>query len=509
MARQPGAEMANVETPSPAAKLSMPQIVELIRENGLRADVELDSALQGMKPEDFRDFAALWTKKVRENIWGYETRVRAILDRWFELDPTSAKKFSVDICVRDRDPVGTPGIYFRKLVAKQAARYDRKWALENLLCDEARLQAWSGNAALMSEVMRQDPALAKEWMTKLENSSLRPSILAGYIDGLAKRDPQQAFEMAIAEKGSERGELINCAIRAAASQGTGAALQMLEKINDPNLQQDAAFHALSVLSNENQIDPFRFLDETIGKENLMLEGNLRALMPQLVEPNPSAAALWATTLPDANRSKCMNEILWLWSNQDPESAVAWIQNKIADPACSAEVRSSLEEWGRLIPVTRLFDEGKPRDAIALVSHGSPSGQLAGLVAWRLFQQDPAAAGEWVSSLPPEAGVSAAGTVARSWIVQDPMATAAWVERLPAGATRDAALRNMINAVSEVDAEGASRWVDLFADQKERDSGVSQVFANWVLRDSRAAREWLRGLSGVDDEWKARLIKRLP
>jgi hypothetical protein len=509
MARQPGAEMANVETPSPAAKLSMPQIVELIRENGLRADVELDSALQGMKPEDFRDFAALWTKKVRENIWGYETRVRAILDRWFELDPTSAKKFSVDICVRDRDPVGTPGIYFRKLVAKQAARYDRKWALENLLCDEARLQAWSGNAALMSEVMRQDPALAKEWMTKLENSSLRPSILAGYIDGLAKRDPQQAFEMAIAEKGSEREELINCAIRAAASQGTGAALQMLEKINDPNLRQDAAFHALSVLSNENQIDPFRFMDEAIGKENLQLEGYLRALMPRLMESSPSAAISWATTLPDGNRSRIMNEILFLWSNEDPESAVAWIQAKVADSQASAEVRSSLEEWGRQIAVKKLLDEGKPQDAIALASQGSTSAPLAGMVAWRLLEQDPAAAGQWVSSLPPEASGHAASTVVRNWIYQDPAATATWVEGLPAGASRDAALGTMIQHVSEVDAEAASRWVGLFANQKGREGGVSEVYAKWVLRDPHSAREWLRGLSGVDDEWKARLIKGLP
>jgi hypothetical protein len=508
MVRVPGVEVANAETPSPVAKPSMPRIVELIREKGIRADDELRAALQAMSPEDFRDFAALWTKKVRENVWGNEARVHAIFDRWFELDPVSAKKFSEDVCVGDRE-LGTAASFFRSLVAECAARYDPQWALENLLSAEPGIPGMTHNAALMSEVVRQDPALAKEWMTRLENSSLRPSILAGYIDGLAKKDPQQAFEIALAEKGFERGNLINCAIRAAASQGTGVALQMLEKINDPGLRRDAAFQALSVLSNESQIDPFRFLDDTIGKEKLKMEGWLRIFMPQFVESNPSAAASWATTLPDANRSRIMNWVLELWSNQDPESAVAWIQEKVADGESSAEARSSLEEWGRLIAVKRLFDEGKWQDAIALVSHGTPSGDLAGLFAWRLVQQDPAAAGEWVSSLPPEASVLAAGNVARSWIVQDPTATAAWVGRLPAGPARDAALSNMIAAVSEVDAEGASRWVDLISDQKQRESGVSEVFTNWVARDSRAAREWLRDLSGVDDKWKARLMKGLP
>jgi hypothetical protein len=507
MVRVPGAESANVESPSPVAKPSMPQIVELIQKKGLRTDVELRLALQVMGPEDFRNLAALWTKKVRENVRGKEARMSAIFDRWFELDPVSAKKFSQDVCMRDRE-LGIAAGYFRSLVAECAARYDPKWALENLLSAEAGIPAMTHNAALMSEVMRQDPALAKEWMAKLEDSSLRPTILAGYIDGLAKKDPQQALEIALAEKGFERANLVYCAIRAAASQGTGVALQMLEKIKDPGLQRDATFQALSVLSNESQIDPFRFLDDTIGKENLKMEGWLRIFMPQFVESNPSAAAAWATTLPDANRSTIMNWVLELWSNQDPESAVAWIQGKVADPESSAAARSSFEEWGRLIAVKRLFDEGKLQDAIAMVSHGSPSGELAGLVAWKLFQQDPAAAGEWVSSLPPDTSVLAAGNIARSWIVQDPTATAAWVERLPAGPARDAALSNMITMVSEVDAEGASRWVELFADQKNRDSGVGHVFANWVLCDSRAACQWLRGLPGVDDKWKARLMKGL-
>src|SRR4029434_4152141 len=103
MVRVPGVEVANAETPSPVAKPSMPRIVELIREKGIRADDELRAALQAMSPEDFRDFAALWTKKVRENVWGNEARVHAIFDRWFELDPVSAKKFSEDVCVGDRE----------------------------------------------------------------------------------------------------------------------------------------------------------------------------------------------------------------------------------------------------------------------------------------------------------------------------------------------------------------------------------------------------------------------
>jgi hypothetical protein len=133
MVRVSGAESANVETPAPEAKPSMPRIVELVREKGLRADVELHSALQAIGPEDFRDFAALWMKDVRENVRGNEARVRAILDRWFELDPASAKSFAKDVCNRNFQKENISAEFSRDLVAERAARCDPKWALEHLL----------------------------------------------------------------------------------------------------------------------------------------------------------------------------------------------------------------------------------------------------------------------------------------------------------------------------------------------------------------------------------------
>jgi hypothetical protein len=500
MVRVSGAEGANVETPTPEAKPSMPRIVELVRVKGLRADVELSSGLQVIRAEDFRDFAALWTKDMRENVNGNEVRVRAILDRWFKLDPISAKDFAEDVCKRNNEG--------ESIVAECAARCDPKWALEHLLNVHGAIGSTWQNSSLMSEVTRQDPALAKEWVARFENTNLPASILRGYVGGLAKTDPMEALKIALAAK-AERGGLINWAIASAASEGAGIAMQMLEKIDDTGQRQISALVALSVLINESQVDPFRFLEDTIGTEHLSFKNSaFQDCVPRLVEKNPEAAVSWAASLPVEQRSTYLKRFLSLWNDSDPESAIGWIQKEVANPATNAEVRSFMEESSRSFEIKRLLDEGKMQDAIALVLREAPYRNLTELVARKLAQQDPAAAGEWVATLPAsEASASAARSVAATWNPRFSKEVGAWVERLPAGLTRDGALSGMVPAIATVDAERASHWVALFSDQNQRESGISQVFEKWVWRDPGAALDWLRGLPEVDDQWKARLIKR--
>jgi hypothetical protein len=231
-------------------------------------------------------------------------------------------------------------------------------------------------------------------------------------------------------------------------------------------------------------------------------------MRQLVKSNPEAAVSWAASLPAEQRSTLLKGFLSSWNDHDPESAIAWIQKETSNPATSAEVRSLMEESSRSFEIRRLLDEGKMQDAMALVSHETPYGNLAGMVAPKLARQDPVAAGEWVATLPAsEASASAARSVAAWWAFGDPAAAAAWAERLPAGPARDGALSSMVEVFSEADAEKASHWVGLISDQKLRESGINGLFEKWVWNDPGAALDWLRGLPGVDDQWKARLIRR--
>src|SRR4030095_9749924 len=99
--RLPRAEAAKAkaEQSSPALSSSLARVLELAKgEEGIRGDAELYEALQTMRAEDFRDSVALWTDEVRKKLLDDKVRGGAILDRWFELDPVSAKTFAKKMC---------------------------------------------------------------------------------------------------------------------------------------------------------------------------------------------------------------------------------------------------------------------------------------------------------------------------------------------------------------------------------------------------------------------------
>lgn len=500
----------DVEARIAIATPSLARVLELGGPGGgLRQDAELHETLKTMGADDFRNAASLWTEEAQQKLLNDEVRAGAVLDRWFEVDPASAKAFAEKACTPTRGEPISGSVRFRKTIAGSAARHDPKWALENLLHEGEFLHFINPNRPVICEVVKRDPALAKEWMTRMENSNLRESLMAGYVEGVAASDPLAALDLAIAEKGFERLNLIPTAVEAAALQGRGTVLEALAKIDDPGLRRKTAIDAMRVLARETTTDIPQFLEATIGRDHLNDISRSPFALHDFIDANPAAAAGWALGLPPKDRSELLSQVFERWSNIDPHAAKDWIENSASSSEAKTE-GPALAELNRLWNATELLEAGNMQEAISMVSNLSDEVLLIGNITDKLARNDPAATGDWILSLPEgktrEMGVQ---TVAWRWVLKDPEAAVAWLEQLPAGKARNGAIVTAIGHVVEEYPEKASRLAALEMDPQSQAMSIKLVYSRWAVRDPEAARNWVRALRGVDERWKTKFLRQNP
>jgi hypothetical protein len=495
---QTAAHSTATESPTFAHILELGQ-----RRGNLQDDAELYEALKSMRPEDFRDAASLWTTEVQAKLASNEVQTGAILDRWFELDPPSARQFAEAVIQSSATDQQLSLIRFRRLLTASAARHDPQWAIQNLLRFNKVYYAENPNTSLMAEVTKRDPALAKEWLARLEVSNLRQSMIHGYVAGLAETDPVAALDAALGEKNFDQPDLIGTAIQAAARQGGNSAKIALERISDPARRREASLKAIETLTLETLIDPFQFINDTIGIDHLeAVKDRLRSSSRYLTAAYPEATANWALQLPPKIRTDFLNSAIAAWNERDPDAALAWMLDK------EGSSESSIAEMGRLSAANRLIDQGKMDEAKAALSQATQAGSLLTSVALRIGKDDPEFAGQWISRLPEsKESKDAARRFAEGWTEVAPSAAAAWVQQLPSGGTRDTALGSMIFVAAQHDPKTASRWVDLISDVKQRKYSVDTVFGYWTDRDPVAAREWVMSVPGLDERWKIKFLRQ--
>lgn len=475
---------------------------------GLRQDAELHETLKTMGAEDFRNAASLWTEEVQQRLQNDEVRAGAILDRWFEVDPASAKAFAEKACTPTSGERMSSTLRFRNTIAARAARHDPKWALEHLLHEVQFLHFGNPNRSVICEVVKRDPALATEWMARMENSKVRESLMAGYVEGIAASDPLAALDLAIAEKGFERLNLIPTAIEAAALQGRGVVLEALAKIDDPGLRRKTALDAMRVLARETTTDIPRFLEATIGDH---LNDIVRTpfALNDFIDANPAGAAGWALGLPPKDRPEFLSQVFERWTNIDPHAAKDWIENNASSSEAKTE-GPALAELNRLWNATELLEAGNMQDAISAVSSLSDEVLLIGNITEKLALNDPAATADWILSLPEgKTREMGAQTVAWRWVLKDPEAAVAWLEHFPAGKARNGAIVTAIGHVVEEYPEKASRLAALEMDPQSQAMSIRLVYSRWAVRDPEAARNWVRALRGVDERWKTKFLRQNP
>jgi hypothetical protein len=328
-------------------------------------------------------------------------------------------------------------------------------------------------------------------------------MLTGYVQGMAESDPVAAIDAALSCKNDEQYILVINAAEAAARQGAGSAKAVLERVAAPDQRRFAAVMALQILAYETKADPFTFINDTIGLDQLgSVADRMYFGLRFMVSSHPEETANWAAQLPDKVRPEILNHTLVEWSNRDPDSALAWITKK------QEAAETSIAEAAQLFRVNQLLADGKTNEAIATLPQVTRPGRLVNMVADQLARETPEAAGQWLSWLPEsKARQEAAERVTRSWAESDLSSASEWVQQLSSGETKDTAANTMISVIAQRDPESASHWIGLISAPNQRMDGIARVYGYWSGRDPAAAREWVKTVPDVDERWRARFLRK--
>jgi hypothetical protein len=270
------------------------------------------------------------------------------------------------------------------------------------------------------------------------------------------------------------------------------------------------------------------------------DGELRLALEMLARRDPAAALELAgreAVLPV--RTFLVAGVVGGWMAHDPAAALAWVavagNSEYADaafaelaqlePGAALRLAEALPaeprefRWNALRAVLegRLLDGGYA-EGIALVTRAAEPALrefLAAQLADAWVRTEPAAAAQWVATLPESAGRAKIFThVASLWAAQAPQAAADFALTLPAGESRQQMLLHALVEWIGKDLAAASRWVDGLAPSPQNDPAVTAIATDptlvrinpevaWNWAESLASREArLRALGDVATLWAA-------
>ncbi|MDQ3622728.1 MAG: hypothetical protein M3463_09595, partial [Verrucomicrobiota bacterium] len=397
-------------------------------------------------------------------------------------------------------------------------------------------------AIVFSELARQDPGKARRALEKFADPADRQQAMAGYVRGLASVDPRAAFEFALsAPEVSDRGALLREPIDQAAKQGTTPVREMLARVSDPALRRGLLDFAAFALSHQSKENPLPWMIEEASSQSSSRGSQsymwASYLAKNLVAHDPVGGAEWALSLPKDGGRRVLENLFGMWAWVDSKAMLNWLAEKA--PAAGSPLSARLSEimvecaksnpaqlhnWAEKLPPGTLRDHAqfqlalqhagrgdleRARASYESVAPSDHSGELAKQFAKIFTAGNASAAAEW--SLQRSEGPSRQGAiavVAQEWARQDPGAAAAWIDRLPAGATRDAAIREYAAVAAHADGPPAAAWVEQVSDPAIRAQATEKLFFVWSREAPRDARAWLRGLTGVDEQWKADFLRRV-
>jgi hypothetical protein len=114
---------------------------------------------------------------------------------------------------------------------------------------------------------------------------------------------------------------------------------------------------------------------------------------------------------------------------------------------------------------------------------------ASLVARRWSELDPAAALDWVASLPPGDRERTLRATLVSWLNQAPDDAEAWLRESSPAAHMDGPVEFMISRNSE-DLPVAISWAERIDDEATRGQAIVRLGRTWMRREPEAAKLWL-------------------
>ena len=519
----------------PAAKAAQ-SVIERFADATGRSDaftsaVKMLAVVDGMTAEDFAHLRDTPGRTPSANSYGLDQKtgeafMDALVARWLEVNPAGAMEQIKDLEKRliiDKGSVWTGSRDFIKALA----RVNPRMILDDTNSLNDPKAEFNATALAFHTLAKQNLAAAKKYLEQITSPVLKKQAVTAIGTGLAESDPAAAAAMARAE--NDAG-IFNAALSAASRRGA-AEIRSVLQLNDRKFEIGYQLAELVVRFPDEDWQQFtRDLGDerdTYGMSDRM--ARVRARIP----PEERQAILAnLERVPKAARNDIIGTFFMSWTEENPRAALDWAvkQQGLWKPEdfppgyalgrWAETDRKAAADWLAAQPASPFRDDlsnslasvlaydGKLDEASALFKAAGQSKEVLSQFADALARHNTARAADWLTQLPTGLDTTkAAQSVADQWAEKEPKKAAQWVESLPEGPQRDAAIAGFTGAILKKDASVAAEWVATIADRAVREKAAGLVYGEWLWRDPLAARQWLRELPGIDETFRARVLKR--
>lgn len=231
-------------------------------------------------------------------------------------------------------------------------------------------------------------------------------------------------------------------------------------------------------------------------------------------------------------------VLSTWTRNNPQEAIAWAeangtpaegtpgadQGNFAMAGIVSQLAKTDVDWALRLaesqPVSmargRMIDsladqlvsqkgDVAAREAAMNIADESLRGGMVSRMASQLAQSDPAAAANWVQSMPAgDTRNKAMASIIGPWADKDPAAAAAFLTKIPLSPESDDSRARLAQTIGRKDPESALPWAGSITNDQARMSTTQNIIGDWMRRDVEAAKKYVAA-SAYSDETKAQLL----
>ena len=390
-------------------------------------------------------------------------------------------------------------------------------------------------------------------------SPVPPNQMSGFylvMSTYAEKDPQAAWNLALAMKGSMRQSALSVIISSIASKDSARALAMAESIEDSQLKRQLRS---SAFMNIAQKDPQKALglalDGKSGDEGdysvsaifhnwarkdiegakaaiSRLSGRQadqarQALFSALAQQDPKSAWEYALTMPPAGETyqDARIQVIQQWAQTDPQAALKAALSIPDSMLKGPAMNSAVNSWARsdfsaaLKYVVSLDDSTMRADLLqnlsgssqgnrkellnAVLDHMPPGDNFRNAVS-NLFSQwareSPKEAAAAITQLPSGSVFSsAASNIASQWVrtASNKQEIFDWVRTLPEGDARNSSLNSVFSEWSRSDPQGALRALGSLPPD-DRKSATRALVSGWSRKAPEAALQWATSIADAGE-----------
>ncbi|MBS0632394.1 MAG: hypothetical protein JSS11_10795 [Verrucomicrobia bacterium] len=441
------------------------------------------------------------------------TKIQEILSEWSAADPKAALQFVMNA---KRFPQRNDALAYplAVLCSKDAASVIN-WLRQN------RTEGDRGDTAIKIIELIQEKFPAQAWELALADGiPVREQPFSEALAAFARQQPQQA--LAAFAKLSPRDQKTVTPLLAEAlySVDPKTALAWYESLSPDQNKSETTLSLIKAAMKANDAVAVadlikHFNDNPIRLMLLLIENDsanpqlIQALAANIPDPDTRQQALtaWArnnlerspadalktirTLLPAADQVAALSRGFISWLNSDRSAAMAWLDS-LDDPSLSAGLRKlSIKSPAQTDPkafLAQIDDLGV---------HDPDAANNINSALLRVSNDDPATAADWITRHPGQAQGFIVNRVTDRYLDSNPAAATNWINTLPKGEVQDDALANAAAYWSiKNDLAGATKSMDAITDPSQRMATMYMLFNRLSQKDSASALRWAetQGLS---------------